>query len=171
MQRDQKSDQMKNKYFALLFFLFFIPIPAYADDGDGAVKDLGWLAIGAGVIGTLPFIFYNKIRKFALTSGGSTVLIGRQMTTSLKPILNFHIVLNSIGYFSGMLHGLMLSNNLEPISLSLAIVMTVMMFSGILLKYSSSRNDKLFNRLLHGQFGLVILLVVLIFLHVMTADD
>lgn len=162
---------MKNGYFALLFFLFFIPLPVFADDGGDAVKDLGWIAIGAGVIGTVPFVFYNTVRKFALNSGGSTVLIGRQMMSSYKPLLNFHIVLNSIGYFSGMLHGLLFSNNLEPISLSLAIVMTVLMISGILLKYSSSRNDKMFNRLLHGQFGLVILLIVLIFLHVMTADD
>jgi hypothetical protein len=162
---------MKTRYLPLLFFLFFIPLPVFADDGGDAVEDLGWLSIGAGVIGTVPFIFYNKIRKFALHSGGSTVLIGRQMTTSLKPILNFHIVLNSIAYFSGMLHGLLLSSNLEPISLSLAIVMTVLMISGFLLRYSSSRNDKMFNRLFHGQFGLVILLIVLIFLHVMTADD
>ncbi len=93
------------------------------------------------------------------------------MAPSYKPILNFHIILNSIGYFSGMFHELMLSSNLEPISLSLALVMTVLMISGILLRYTSARNAKMFNRLLHGQFGLVILLVGLILLHVLTADD
>jgi hypothetical protein len=93
------------------------------------------------------------------------------MAPSYKPILNFHIILNSIGYFSGMFHGLLLSSNLEPISLSLALVMTVLMISGILLRYTSSRNSKMFNRLLHGQIGLVILLIGLILLHVLTADD
>jgi surface polysaccharide O-acyltransferase-like enzyme len=49
--------------------------------------------------------------------------------------------------------------------------MTVLMISGVLLRYTSSRNAKLFNRLLHGQFGLLILLIALIVLHVLTADD
>ena len=163
---------MTNRYFFLVFLLFLIPLPAFADDdGEDAVEDLGWVAIGAGVIATVPFIAFVKVRKFAVKAGGSTVQIARQMAPAYKPILNFHIIVNSIGYFSGMLHGLLLSSNLEPISLSLALVMTVLMISGVLLRYTSSRNAKMFNRLLHGQFGLVILLMGLILLHVLTADD
>lgn len=163
---------MKNKYLFLAFFLFLTPLQAFADDdGEDAIENLGWVAIGAGVVATVPFIAFVKIRKFAVKAGGSTVQIARQMAPSYKPILNFHIIVNSIGYFSGMLHGLLLSSNLESISLSLAIVMTVLMISGVLLRYTSSRNAKMFNRLLHGQFGLVILLVGLILLHVLTADD
>jgi len=163
---------MKNRYILLIFLLFLIPLPVFADDdGEDAIEDLGWVAIGAGVIATVPFIAFVKVRKFAVKTGGSTVQIARQMAPAYKPILNFHIIVNSIGYFSGMFHGLMLSSNLEPISLSLALVMTVLMISGILLRYTSSRNAKMFNRLLHGQFGLVILLVGLILLHVLTADN
>ena len=162
---------MKSRYFLLVFFLFLIPFPVFADDGEDAIENLGWVAIGAGVIATVPFVAFIKIRKFTINAGSSTVQLARQMTPSYKPILNFHIILNSIGYFSGMLHGLLLSSNLEPISLSLALVMTVLMISGVLLRYTSSRNAKIFNRLLHGQFGLVILLIGLILLHVMTADD
>lgn len=163
---------MRNRYILLVFFLFLIPFPAFADDdGEDAVKDLGWVAIGAGVVANIPFIAFNKLRKFAVKAGGSTVQIARQMAPSYKPILNFHIILNSIGYFAGMTHGLLLSNHLESISLSLALVMTVLMVSGILLRYTSSRNTKLFNRLLHGQLGLVILLIALIVLHVFSADD
>ena len=69
---------------------------------------------------------------------------------SAKTRLNFHIMLNSIGYFAGMTHGLMLSRHLDSVSLSLAIVMSVMMVSGLLLKYTSSRNSKIFGKLLHG---------------------
>jgi len=89
----------------------------------------------------------------------------------LQTSTNFHIMLNSIGYVAGMTHGLLLSENLDSISLSLAITMTVLMTSGVLLRYTSSRNTKVFNRLLHGQFGLMILLVALIVLHVLSADD
>lgn len=163
---------MKSRYFFLVFFLFLIPFPAFADDdSEDVIEDLGWVAIGAGVIATVPFVAFIKVRKFALNSGGSTIQIAKQMAPSYKPILNFHIILNSIGYFSGMFHGLLLSSNLEPISLSLALVMTVLMISGVLLRYTSSRNSKMFNRLLHGQIGLVILLISLILLHVLTADD
>jgi hypothetical protein len=63
--------------------------------------------------------------------------------------------------------GLLLVNDLDSISLSLAIIMTVLMISSILLKYTSSRHTKVFNRLLHGQFGLVFLLIGLIVLHVL----
>jgi len=163
---------MKNRYFILIFLLFLIPLPALADDDkEDTIKDLGWVAIGAGVIANVPFIAFNKVRKFAVKSGGSTIQIARQMAPAYRPVLNFHIILNSIGYFSGMFHGLLLSSNLEPISLSLALVMTVLMISGVLLRYTSSRNAKMFNRLLHGQFGLVILLAGLVSLHVLTADD
>lgn len=163
---------MRNRCILLVFLLFLIPIPAFADDDDeDSIEDLGWVAIGTGVIANVPFIAFNKVRKFVIKAGGSTVQIARQMIPSYKPILDFHIILNSIGYFSGMLHGLLLSSNLESISLSLAIVMTVLMISGVLLRYTSSRNTKMFNRLLHGQFGLVILLIGLVFLHILTADD
>ena len=53
----------------------------------------------------------------------------------------------------------------------LTLVMTVMMISGLALKYTSTRNPKVFGRLLHGQFGLVILLVALVALHTVTGDD
>ena len=164
---------MTPKILPFLFLLFLIPFPVYADDDDAedAVKNLGWVAIGAGVVANLPFIVINKYRRYAVSVGGQSLQIARQIGTAFKPILNFHILLNSIGYFAGMTHGLLLSENLDSISLSLAITMTVLMTSGVLLRYTSSRNTKIFNRLLHGQFGLVILLVALIALHVLSADD
>ena len=156
----------------LIFAVFFLlPLPAYADDGEDSIKNLGWLAIFCGVVGTLPFITMIKLRKYAVNVGGSFMAIARGIGTVYKPILNFHIMMNSIGYGLGMLHGLLFSEHLESIALSLAIVMTVLMASGLMLKYTSSRSTKIFNRLLHGQFILVILLIVLVVLHVLTADD
>ena len=153
--------------------LLLLPIPAFADDGDGeeSIENLGWVAIGAGIIANIPFIAINKYRKYAVSVGGQSLVVARKIGSSFKAILNFHILLNSIGYFAGMTHGLLLSENLDSISLSLAITMTVLMVSGVLLRYTSSRNTRIFNRLLHGQFGLVILLVALIALHVLTSDD
>lgn len=164
-----------NLKFILLILgscLILSPTLAYADDeGEDIAKDLGWIAVGAGIIANIPFIAMNQIRRYAIKAGGSTVQIGRQIGSVYHPILNFHIMLNSIGYFAGMTHGLFLSNNLDSVSLSLALVMTVMMISGLALKYTSTRNPKVFGRLLHGQLGLVILLVALVALHTVTGDD
>ncbi len=163
---------MNLKIFPIIFLLFLVPIPVFADDdAEDAVESLGWVAIGAGVVANLPFIVFNKWRKYAVRAGGQSLVMARQAVQFYKPVLNFHIILNSIGYFAGMSHGLLLVNDLDSISLSLAITMTVLMISGILLKYTSSRHTKVFNRLLHGQFGLVLLLIGLIALHVLTGDD
>ena len=156
----------------ILFLLFLVPLSAYADDdAEDAIENLGWVAIGAGIIANLPFIVINKYRRYAVSVGGQSLQMARKMGAAFKPILNFHIMLNSIGYVAGMTHGFLLSEHLDSISLSLAITMTALMTSGLLLKYTSSRNTKIFGRLLHGQFGLVILLVALIVLHVLSADD
>ena len=161
-------------FLTLLSLLVIPPTLAYADDDDEVediVENLGWIAVGAGIVANIPFIAMNKIRRYAIKTGISTMQIGKQIKTVYKPILNFHIMLNSIGYFAGMTHGLMLSQHLDSVSLSLAIVMSVMMVSGLLLKYTSSRNSKIFGKLLHGQFGLVILLAALISLHVVIGND
>lgn len=151
----------------VLIGLLFVPVLAFADDdSDEVAETLGWVAIGCGTVATLPFVVINKYRKYAVQAGGTQIQVARQIGSFFSPILNFHIMFNAIGYFAGMGHGLLLSRHLEPISLSLALTMTVMMVSGLLLKYTSSRNDKIFNRLLHGQFGLVLLLIALVILHV-----
>lgn len=156
-------------YFILLLIL---PIPAFADDDGGdSAGLLGWVAVGCGVIANIPFIVINKYRKYAVQAGGSSLQMARNLGTHFKSILNFHIMLNSIGYFAGMSHGFLLSRHLDATSLSLAIVMTVMMASGLMLRYTSSRHTKIFNRLLHGQFGLVLLLAALVVLHVISGDD
>ncbi|SPC33617.1 conserved protein of unknown function [Candidatus Nitrosocaldus cavascurensis] len=48
--------------------------------------------------------------------------------------------------------------------------MSVLIISGVLLRYTS-RDVKIFNRLLHGQSILTIMLVLLVMLHVFTAYD
>ncbi len=164
---------MNAKLFIAIFLVFIlIPIPAFADDdAEDVIQDLGWIAIGCGIAANLPFVILNKYRRYAVSAGGQSLQMARKIGTVFKPILNFHIMMNSIGYFAGMAHGLALSRHLDSISLSLAITMTVLMGSGIMLKYSSSRHSKLFHRLLHGQFGLVVLLAALVVLHVLSADD
>ncbi|MDH3793511.1 MAG: hypothetical protein OER78_00375 [Nitrosopumilus sp.] len=162
-------------FLTLLALLVIPPTLAYADDDDDDAEDivenLGWVAVGAGIVANIPFIAMNKIRRYSIKTGSSTMQVAKQIRTVYRPILNFHIMLNSIGYFAGMTHGLILSRYLDSVSLSLAIVMSVMMVSGLLLKYTSSRNSKIFGKLLHGQFGLVILLAALVVLHIVIGDD
>ena len=163
---------MSKFLIGLIPILFLLPLPAYADDdSEDIIENLGWVAIGCGVAANLPFVMINKYRRYAVSAGGQSLQMARKIGTVFKPILNFYIMMNSIGYFAGMTHGFFLSEHLDSISMSLAITMTVLMGSGILLKYSSSRHTKLFNRLLHGQFALVVLLIALIVLHIVSADD
>ena len=171
----KKTDLKFVVFLTVLALIVIPPALAYADDEDDDAEDivenLGWVAVGAGIAANVPFIAMNKIRRYAIKTGNSTMQVAKQIRTVYKPLLNFHIMLNSIGYFAGMTHGLMLSRHLDSVSLSLAIVMSVMMVSGLLLKYTSSRNSKLFGKLLHGQFGLVILLAALVVLHIVIGDD
>lgn len=166
---------MDMKFFLLFSLMSLVIYPNFVfadnDESEDVAENLGWIAVGLGITANIPFIVMNKIRRYATKSGGSTIQMVKQIRTVYKPVLNFHIMLNSIGYFAGMSHGFMLSRHLDSVSLSLAIVMSVMMVGGILLKYTSSRNSKTFGRLLHGQFGLVILLVVLVVLHIILGDD
>jgi len=160
-------------FFYLILLGVLLPIPAFAEDDEDedSAELLGWIAVSCGVIANIPFVAINKYRKYAIQAGGTSLQMARQIGTHFKTILNFHIMLNSIGYFAGMSHGFLLSRHLDSTSLSLAIVMTVMMASGLMLKYTSSRHAKIFNRLLHGQFGLVLLLAALVVLHVISGDD
>ena len=58
---------MNLKIFSIIFLLFLVPIPVFADDdAEDAVESLGWVAIGAGVVANLPFIIFNKWRRYPI---------------------------------------------------------------------------------------------------------
>ena len=156
--------------FLFSYFGISLIIPTvYADEGYKGAESLGWTSVGIGLLANLPFVIYNRIRKIPASIIGQSVI--RELTLIYKPMLTFHITLNVIGYAVGALHGILLIEYLDSISLSLAIVMSVLVISGILLRYTSSRNLKIFNRLMHGQALLALLLVVLVVLHIVTAED
>jgi hypothetical protein len=66
------------------------------------------------------------------------------MTPFYKPVLDLHIMLNLVGFFAGITHGIMLVRGLDYISVSLTIVMTFSIASRIVLKYASEKNVKFF---------------------------
>jgi hypothetical protein len=153
-----------------IVLLFFIPITAYADGGErsSAAITLGWISISAGIVANLSLVIFKMIKKLPIIK-----LVGGYESTSnltpfYKPVLDLHIMLNSVGFFAGMLHGFMLIRGLDYISFSLAIIMTFSMISGLVLRYASGRNFKLFGRFAHGQIILSVLLIVLVILHVYT---
>ena len=159
-----------SKLISVVMLLLLVPGLVYAEDGERAstAVTLGWFAIGTGIVANLSLVAFKIARKIPMTK-----LVGGYETTSsltpfYKPVLNFHIMLNSVGFFAGMSHGLMLIRGLDYISFSLAIIMTFSMISGILLKYASDKNLKFFGKLAHGQFILAVLLVALVILHVTT---
>jgi hypothetical protein len=155
---------------SLMIALAFVPTLAYADDGRGssAAATLGWLAIGCGMAANLLLVLFKMIKKTAVIKlvGGSST--SQSLASMYQPVLNFHIMLNAVGFFAGLSHGFMLIRGLDYISLSLAIVMTVSMISGIILKFTSGKNLKFFSRLVHGQAILAAMLVTLVVLHVIT---
>lgn len=159
------------KKIILIASVLLAPALSYADDDvdyGGYAQTLGWVSIGAGVVANVSFMIFNAVRKLPLIKIGMGSEMQKMGALMYKPMLNFHILLNAVGFFAGMSHGLMLFGGLDSISLSLAIVMTVSMISGVILKFESDRNLKLFGRLVHGQIILSILLVSLVTLHVVT---
>jgi hypothetical protein len=166
-----------NPYFkiSIIIVLALVPTLAYADDdnniGFSTAATLGWLAIGCGVAANLSLVIFKIVKKTVVVKliGGTSV--STSLTSLYQPILNFHIMLNAVGFFAGMAHGFMLMRGLDYISLSMAIVMTVAMISGIILKFSSGKNLKFFSKLVHGQTILAALLVTLVVLHVITRWD
>lgn len=149
------------------------PSLAYADDDHhgGAAQTLGWVAIGAGTAANLSLVVFNAVKKLPQLKVGMSNELPKAMFAMYKPMLNFHVMLNSVGFFAGMAHGLILLRGLDAISLSLAVVMCVSMASGLILKIGSDRHWKFFGRLLHGQVILSILLVTLVVLHVVSMSD
>jgi len=156
----------------LIAIATFIPISASAESehSEGSAQTLGWVSIGTGIVANLLFVSFNAIKKFPILKVGIGSEISKAGVSMYKPMLNFHIMLNTIGFFAGVSHGLMLLRGLDSISLSLAIIMIFSMISGIILKFESDRNLKFFGRLVHGQVILSILLIVLITLHVTVMD-
>jgi hypothetical protein len=161
------SNFLKYK-IVLISLAMLVPISAYAEDGDynSPAQTLGWISIGSGVVANVLFMAFNALKKLPLLKIGIGSEMSRAGLSMYKPMLNFHIMLNSVGFFAGMSHGIMLIRGLDSISLSLAIVMTVSMITGIILKFASERNLKFFGRLVHGQVILTILLISLVALHV-----
>lgn len=163
------SSFLQYKKIMLIAIVMLAPISAYADDDHAnSAQTLGWVSIGAGVVANVLFAVFNAVRKLPLVKIGIGGEMSKMGASSYKPMLNFHIMLNSVGFFAGMSHGLMLLRGLDFVSLSLAIIMTVSMISGIILKFASDRNLKFFGRLVHGQIILSILLVSLVTLHVVS---
>ena len=160
---------------SIIIAFALVPTCVYADDDNNrefnTAATLGWLSIGCGVASNLSLVIFKMIKKTTVIKlvGGTSV--SSSLTSMYQPVLNFHIMLNSVGFFAGMAHGFMLMRGLDYISLSMTIIMIVSMISGIILKFSSGKNLKFFSRLVHGQAILATLLVTLVILHVITRWD
>lgn len=157
---------------AIICLIAVIGFPkAAAENGreGGGATALGWAAVGTGILGTGSLVAYKISRKTLIATVGSGG-ITRPLTAMYKPVLNFHMAMNLIGYSAGMSHGIMLVGAADGISIALALVMTVLVASGILMRFTPSRS-RIFNTQVHGQVLLVILLIILVLLHIATVND
>jgi hypothetical protein len=161
---------------AIISLILIITItihPAWADDefgegrGRGAAVALGWVSIGSGLLANVPFLLYVKVKKVSVSVLGGGHQITRGLAVQHPAILNFHMTMNLIGFAAGAAHGTFLLGGLDAISLSLAIVMTLLVASGLILRFSSG-DTRNFTKILHSQIVLMAALIVLIGLHVLS---
>ncbi|HSF00743.1 MAG TPA: hypothetical protein VLA48_07600, partial [Nitrososphaeraceae archaeon] len=156
----------------LLSILFLLSIQfSYADNNNNRsllhnnAELLGWISISCGLIANVPFILYVRVKRLSVKRLGGGDSLTRNLALEHKPIINFHIALNLIGFFTGIFHGILLVRGIDFISISLAIVITTLTVSGILLRFAKLRIINQFNRIIHTHIILSTLLVILIILH------
>ena len=149
---------------------FNIPQIAFAEENEGGSRsfaiNLGWISIASGLLGNIPFLLHKRVKKYSVAKLGGGHQVTRELAAEHSTILTFHLALNMIGFSAGMTHGLFFVSRLDAISLSLAIMMTALTSSGIILRFSRSINLKLATRMIHGQTILSGILVFLVILHV-----
>jgi len=162
-----------NKVFFLITIIVLFPWVqiVYAENiGHPGLdyKALGWIAIGAGILANIPFLLYIKVKKISVKELGGADEITRDLTHVYRPIMNYHMILNIAGYVAGIMHGFFFMNRIDPISISLMMVMSVLTFSGIILRFLKFRNIMILVRILHTQIIMSGLLVLLIILHILS---
>jgi hypothetical protein len=157
-----------------ILFLLFIQF-CYADNNNdnnnrrllhNNAELLGWISISCGLIANVPFILYVRVKRLSVKRLGGGDSLTRNLALEHRPIINFHTALNLIGFFTGIFHGILLVRGIDFISISLAIVITTLTVSGILLRFAKLRFINQFNRIIHTHIILSVLLVILIILHV-----
>ena len=127
---------------------------------------LGWISVSWGLIANVPFILYVPVKRLAVKKLSGVDSLIRNLSIEHKPIINFHTTLNLIGFFIGIFHGILLLGRIDFISLSLAIVITILTVSGIVISFVKFRILNQFNRIIHTHIILTTLLVILVILHV-----
>ena len=159
----------------VLISISLLPFIQYAhgDNHNRSLHDnaelLGWLSISCGLLANIPFILYVRVKKLSVKKLGGADSLTRNLSLEHRPIINFHIILNLIGFFTGIFHGALLIRGIDFISISLIIVITTLTISGILLRFAKSRIINQFNRIIHTHIILSALLIILIILHVLVS--
>lgn len=106
-----------------LFFLVFsvlllllataaMPVSVYAARGEGkggVAGALGWVAIGAGALGTVPFLLYVRVKKLSVVALGGSDAITRELAVVMTVLTASGIVLRfssgNVRAFTRLLHG------------------------------------------------------------------
>ncbi len=127
--------------------------------GEDLAKSFGSLAWGGGLLLNILFVVVNRSRKIF------------KLKIPIKLILNIHIATNILLAFLAILHGYAFIEAAGPIEYLSILLIIVLLVSGILLRYTSTRDLKLLNRLIHGQLILSIILALVIGLHVIYIED
>ncbi len=163
----------KGFLFLPLLSLFLTIQLTYGDEiihSGNEYRALGWISIGSGILANIPFLLYIKVKKISIKELGGVDQVTRDLVHEHKPILDYHMTLNLVGYIAGTIHGIFFIHRIDPISISLFIVMSILTFSGIVLRFLKSRNVMIFSRILHTQIIMSGLLVLLIISHIISKN-
>lgn len=154
--------------FLILTLTFIQPVYGeYIYNKHEIMKLFGWIAVFIGILANLPFILYVKVKKFSIRKIGASDTITRDMLIVHKPVLNYHMSLNLIAFSIAIIHSLGFINRVDPVSISLAIVIFILTLSGLLLRFLKFRNLQIFTKIIHTQIIMSILLIALILTHLL----
>jgi len=92
-----------NLKISIILVLVLVPSLAYVenDRGFSTAANLGWSAIGCGMAANISLVVFKMIKKLPVMKlvGGSSA--SQSLTSMYQPVLNFHIMLNGVGFFAG----------------------------------------------------------------------
>ena len=155
----------------MLVFLLVLMLSislAYGDDEEGEegglfgedfANQLGSAAWIGGLFLNSVFVVINRARKIF------------RLRVPMRAILDFHIITNVLLGIAGIIHGYSYLKVAGPAEYVAVGLIFLLLATGLFLRYISSRNVKLLNRIVHGQLLLSIILAIVIGYHIAFIED
>jgi len=127
--------------------------------GEDFANQLGSLAWIGGLFLNSVFVVVNRARRVF------------RLRIPMKIVLDLHIITNVLLGIAAILHGYMYLRVAGPAEYIAVGLIILLLLTGLFLRYISSRNLRLLNRLVHGQLILSIILAIVVGYHIAFIED